>query len=94
MRRVVKDRYVVPVAGRNAEVDMFRDKLEGLVLIDFEFDSSEDKNSFVQPEICLADITQERFVAGGELAGKDYYDIEPQLNLFCYKALKQASKRT
>lgn len=87
-KRVVKDRYVVNINGFPAEVDVFLEKLEGLVLIDFEFSSEAERAEFVKPEVCLADVTQEDCIAGGLLAGKAYADIADELERFNYKALK------
>ena len=86
-KRVVKDRYVVDINGFPAEVDVFRDNLEGLVLIDFEFTSEEERAKFIKPEVCLADVTQEDFIAGGLLAGRTYSDITNDLDRFDYMAL-------
>ncbi len=84
---VEKDRYNVEISGYPAEVDVFVGELSGLVLIDFEFDNEDSKSKFVAPSICLADVTQEKFIAGGLLAGKAYADIEPQLKSFGYSSL-------
>lgn len=86
-KRVIKDRYNLTLAGVPAEVDVFRGLLEGLVVIDFEFSDEATKKSFVPPSECLADVTQEDFIAGGNLAGKSYADIESELNRFDYKKL-------
>lgn len=86
-KRVVKDRYFVTIGGFPAEVDVFREKLEGLVLIDFEFSSEEERAKFVKPEVCLAEVTQEEFIAGGHISGKSYSDIADELARFEYKAL-------
>lgn len=87
-KRVVKDRYRVMLGNREAEVDVFRDKLQGLVVIDFEFTTPAEKARFVAPaDVVLADITQEDFIAGGLLAGKSYADIEPELARFDYQRL-------
>lgn len=86
-RKVVKDRYQVNIGGSPAEIDVFKDDLKGLVLIDFEFNNSEAKQSFQPPTCCLADVTQELFIAGGQLAGVKYSDIESDLNRFNYKKL-------
>jgi CYTH domain-containing protein len=75
------------INGHPAEVDIFVGQLEGLVVIDFEFDSEEAKSAFVAPGICLADVTQEMFIAGGKLAGKRYKDIKAELDRFNYSAL-------
>ena len=86
--RRVKDRYNVVIEGFPAEVDVFQEELEGLVLIDFEFDTVEDQKKFVVPAICLADVTQEEFLAGGILSGKKYADIAQQLERLHYRAIK------
>jgi len=70
-----------------AEVDIFEGTLQGLVMIDFEFDSEENKHAFVIPDFCLADVTQEEWVAGGMLAGKSYEDIEKKLKRFGYQKI-------
>lgn len=86
-RCVIKDRYKVVIDGHPAEVDVFCGELQGLVLIDFEFSSREAQLAFVMPSVCLADVTQEEFIAGGILAGKRYIDLEPQLSKYNYKKL-------
>lgn len=86
-RKVLKDRYKLSINGHVAEIDIFLESLMGLVVIDFEFNNSEDKDTFVPPGCCLADITQEAFIAGGMLAGKSYKHIEPILDRFNYKKL-------
>ncbi len=86
-KRVVKDRYIAKIAGRTAEVDVFREELQGLVLIDFEFETEQEKASFVAPEVALADVTQEDFIAGGVLAGKKYEDLLEKLNEFSYQKI-------
>ncbi|MFH1399414.1 MAG: CYTH domain-containing protein [Candidatus Woesearchaeota archaeon] len=86
-KRVHKLRYRFPYKGLTAEIDVFLDKLKGLVLVDFEFKTQRDKQNFVMPDFCLADVTQEEFVAGGMLCGKAYNDIEDKLKRFGYETL-------
>ena len=86
-KRVRKLRYYFDYNGRTAEVDVFQDTLKGLVLVDFEFETIEKKDKFEMPDFCLADITQEVFVAGGMICGKSYEDIENDLNRFNYQKL-------
>lgn len=86
-KRVVKNRYKVNIDNRMAEVDVFVKNLAGLVLIDFEFDSIDEKSNFRMPSMALADVTQEDFIAGGLLAGKKYSDIAPELDRFEYKRI-------
>lgn len=86
-KRVVKDRYKVVIGGTNAEVDVFREGLKGLIVIDFEFSSKVRKEAFMPPEVCLADVTQETFIAGGSLAGKTLSDIKSQLAKYAYRPI-------
>ncbi len=86
-KKVKKTRYYYPHEGQIAEIDIFEEALEGLVVIDFEFATIKAQESFQMPEFCLADITQEDFIAGGILAGKSYKDINSELEKFNYKKL-------
>lgn len=86
-KKVSKTRYYYPVNGRTAEVDVFSEALIGLVLIDFEFNTVEEKDSFKPPFFCLAEVTQEDFIAGGILCGKKYADLEKDLARFNYQRL-------
>lgn len=84
-KRVRKIRYYYQIGADMAEIDVFQDALKGLVLVDFEFHTVEEKNNFVMPDFCLADVTQEKFTAGGILAGKKYADTEEDLERYNYK---------
>ena len=86
-KRVSKDRYNISIESKMAEIDVFTNELEGLVLMDFEFITKEEKSAFEIPSIALADVTQEDFIAGGLLAGKTYNDIVPELKRFNYKKI-------
>lgn len=86
-KRVRKVRHYLNLDGRTMEIDVFLDALAGLVLVDVEFESVEEKNSFPMPDFCLAEVTQEDFLAGGMLCGKSYADIEIDLNRFGYTKL-------
>ena len=86
-QKVRKIRYFVECEGHNAEIDVFQDELTGLIVADFEFENKEEKNGFIMPDFCLADITQERFIAGGVICGKTYSDIEIYLEKYSYKKL-------
>lgn len=86
-RRVSKQRYRYPHEGLIAEVDVFQEDLIGLVVVDVEFESEEDKNSFEIPKFCLTEVTQEEFIAGGMLCGKKYEDIEERLEEKKYSRL-------
>jgi len=86
-KRLHKHRHYYAWDGRTAEVDVFQEDLAGLVLVDFEFSSPAEKAAFKIPDFCLADVTQETFLAGGMLCGKKYSDIEAGLKKFGYKKL-------
>lgn len=86
-KRVVKRRYKYEYQGRMAEIDVFQEALAGLVLVDFEFENRDTQKAFTMPDFCLADVTQEAFIAGGMLAGKSYADIAEGLAKYRYKPL-------
>ncbi|MBT7037302.1 CYTH domain-containing protein [bacterium] len=86
-KRVVKERYRYPFEGVIAEFDVFKEGLEGLVVVDVEFEKEIDKDSFQIPEFCLVDVTQEKFLAGGMLCGRNYQDIENDLIRVGYNKL-------
>lgn len=83
----VKRRYFMNLSGRPAEVDIYHEMLEGLAVVDFEFDSEIEKDEFVTPDFVLADVTQDEAIAGGFLAGKLIDDIMPLLEKYGYKKL-------
>ena len=86
-KRLRKTRYAYPCNGTTAEVDVFHDALDGLVLIDFEFSSMGEKENFKAPDFCLADVTNELILAGGMLCGKNYGEIEGALAKYSYKRI-------
>jgi len=86
-KRVRKVRYYYEEDGVNYEVDVFKDALAGLVVVDIEFDSKEEKDAFTPPPWVLVDVTQDKFIAGGMLCGKSYADIEPELLARNYQKL-------
>lgn len=86
-RTLVKERYELDIGGYTAEVDVFQEALEGLILIEFEFQTEQERDSFTTPDVCLYDVTQEDFIAGAHLAGKTYVDLEPELARFDYQPL-------
>lgn len=86
-KRVAKRRYDFEYQGRKAEIDVFDGDLEGLVVVDFEFTDRDNQLSFQMPDFCLADVTQEAFIAGGKLAGKSYADIQADLDRYGYQKL-------
>jgi adenylate cyclase len=78
-REVVKDRYLTPLGEHMMEIDVFRDRLEGLTVIEVEFKSKAKRDEFLAPDYFGKDVTQEDFIAGAYLAGKSYKDIESDI---------------
>ena len=89
-KRARKIRYLYPSNGVTFEIDVFQDKLRGLVLVDAEFSEGKGMNELQMPEFCLADVTQEKFIKGGMLAGKTYADIEAELKRFRYTKIESS----
>ena len=83
-KKIEKIRYYYDYNGKIAEIDVLHVLLKGLTLVDFEFETIEEKDSFEMPDFCLADVTQDVFVAGGVLCGKCYGDIENELKKYNY----------
>lgn len=84
---VSKVRYLVSVGDHTAELDVFTGDLAGLVLVDFEFKSTSERDAFKPPDFCGPDVTQEEFIAGGMLAGKKLPDIQAELDRLHYRPL-------
>jgi CYTH domain-containing protein len=86
-KKAHKIRYYLKYNGLTAEVDVFQGDLKGLVVVEFEFPDEKTRDAFEMPDFCLADVTQDDFVAGGLLCGKRYEDLEKDLNRYKYKKL-------
>lgn len=86
-KTISKMRYLYDYQNLIAEIDVFQEKLAGLVLVDFEFASEKEKDMFQIPDFCLKDVTQETFIAGGMLCGNSYQDIEQKLVMLNYRKL-------
>ncbi|EKE11006.1 MAG: hypothetical protein ACD_15C00159G0002 [uncultured bacterium] len=86
-KRLHKNRYFFPYENKTAEVDVFLDDLAGLVVVDFEFESREEMEKFAMPDFCLAEVTQDKTMAGGMLTGKSYRDILGDLEKYNYKKI-------
>lgn len=54
-----KTRYVVPVGKLEAEVDVFDGRLDGLMLVEVEFESEADARGFTPPEWFGDDVTDD-----------------------------------
>ncbi|MCR4328250.1 MAG: hypothetical protein NUV53_01900 [Patescibacteria group bacterium] len=92
-KRISKIRYYYTEQSTSYEFDVFQEGLAGLVLIDVEFKTAAEKDAFQKPDFCLVDVTQEKFIAGGILAGKgvlgkNYAEVEANLARFGYEKIE------
>ena len=74
-KRFKKRRVFYEAGGIKSDIDVYLDKLAGLVTADFEFENDEEMAKFEWPSFVGADVSQEKLIAGGMLAGKSYADI-------------------
>jgi len=86
-KAVSKTRFYYNYCDNPLEIDVFKEELSGLIMIDAEFNSEEEKNKSKMPEFCLVDVTQETILAGGILCGKKYDDIKDILDKYGYKKI-------
>ncbi|MDD3711531.1 MAG: hypothetical protein PHP37_02965 [Patescibacteria group bacterium] len=86
--KVSKIRYYYLYKKKVAEIDVFLEKLRGLVLVDFEFKNKEELESFEMPDFCLADVSEEEVVAGGILSRQSFSSIKNDLIRFNYKKIE------
>ncbi len=86
-KRSEKTRYYFEDGGVQYEIAVFSGALAGLVLVDVEFGWEEARDKFQMPSWCLANVTEEKFLAGGWLAGKTYADIEEKLTALGYQKI-------
>jgi CYTH domain-containing protein len=86
-KRLEKIRYYYPYENTIAEIDIYTDKLKGLVTVDFEFKNNKKLKNFQMPKFCLVDASQIELVAAGYLAGKSYTDIKLELTKLGYKKI-------
>lgn len=58
---ITKTRYLIPLSNSlTAELDIFHDIFDGRLLVEVEFNSVEDANSFIPPEWFGEDVTYDK----------------------------------
>ena len=67
-QRVNKTRYTLPVGDHTAELDLFEGDLDGLILVEVEFDSVEVSEGFVPPVWFGRDVTEDDRYKNKQLA--------------------------
>lgn len=78
-KEIRKTRYFFTENKINGCVDLFTHNLEGLIIVEFEFNNVSDKKNFIIPSYCILEISDKETFAGGVLAGKSYSDVEPSI---------------
>ncbi len=80
VKRLQKTRYYAPLPeGLVAEIDVFHDKLEGLIMVEVEFGDESARRAFVPPPWFGRDVSQETWARNSFLAGKSFQDIKNHL---------------
>jgi len=76
VRGLAKTRYYLPLpGGLTAELDVFRGRLEGLVMVEVEFPNEASRRSFVPPPWFGRDVSQEAWSANSWLAGRSLDEV-------------------
>jgi adenylate cyclase len=70
-RRLSKTRHLVPLGDLTAEVDVYDDRLAGLITAEVEFPSLEDSARFVAPAWLGREVTGDTRFANQSLAGRE-----------------------
>ena len=78
---VEKERYLVDISEWRGELDIFKGRLEGLVIVEFEFQNEADLADFEEnSQLDFVDITNEEALAGGRLAETDAEGLKKELD--------------
>ncbi|MBO7336643.1 MAG: CYTH domain-containing protein [Lachnospiraceae bacterium] len=74
---VTKTRYIIPLDKKHKiELDVFKGKLEGLVMAEVEFESTEDAKSFEPPRWFGEDVTGDDRFSNRKLSRLEKYDLK------------------
>jgi adenylate cyclase len=76
-RRIEKVRHEVPVDGGTAELDVFGGDLDGLVLVEVEFDDEGSMAAFEAPDWFGPEVSDDERYANGALARDGLPDDHP-----------------
>lgn len=76
---ITKRRYLIPLEnGLTGELDVFEGALEGLVMLEVEFESTEQSDKFVVPEWFGKEVTFDRNYHNSNMSKPGY--VLPRLN--------------
>jgi CYTH domain-containing protein len=74
-----KNRYYFDFEARRYSIDMFIGDLFGLVLAETSFETDEELDNFQTPPFALADVTNNKTFAGGQLSELTYSDVRNEI---------------
>ena len=74
-RRIEKTRFYIPHGEHLIELDVFGDKLTGLIIAEVEFQSEQDLALFEKPTWLGREIDDEEVLAGGVLSGRTFEEV-------------------
>lgn len=76
-RLIVKDRYMIPIKKKlTAELNIYKNELKGLFVIEVEFDSLDDSYKFKPLEWFGTEVTYDKKLKNQSLATLDLMEIE------------------
>lgn len=72
---IYKDRYHIPYQSFTIELDVYKDKLKGLITADVEFKSIELSNNFIPPDWFIKEVTYNQELKNFNLAKLDKWKL-------------------
>lgn len=75
----MKTRWVVEASGRRAAVDVFEAQLQGLAMMEVDFDTYEDMDAYAPPSWAGDEVTHRDEFSGGVLSALGSDDLEELL---------------
>lgn len=75
-KKIIKTRYIIPKEKLKIEVDIFKGKLKGLIVIKYEFLKKEEMENFIPPEYLGLEITQFKWATNSRLSLLTYTKVK------------------
>ncbi|MFH1855469.1 MAG: hypothetical protein ABH810_03660 [bacterium] len=79
-KKIVKTRFEIKWNKYTIELDIFKGKLNGLVIAEIEFKNIQDMEKFKKPDFLGEEITTKKWATNSRLALQTYAGIKKQLN--------------
>ncbi len=74
-KRLKKTRYIIPYNESNIELDVYREKLSGLLVAEVEFTSQSEAKNFIVPEFFWKEVTDDNAYKNQRLFSAKIHDI-------------------